>query len=894
MMQQYRETQEEYPDSILFFRVGDFFEMFYEDAVEGARILNIALTSRDQNVPMAGVPHHSINAYINRLIEAGKSVVICDQIEDAKQAKGLVKRAVTRVVTPGTVLDPEILDEKANHYLASAYVQVKGNRAQKAGLAYVDLSTGDFSVTQLTGKEVETQLFNELARIRPVECLIPAEMGVESLLSPSGEVPVCAFLKPLEPSAYDLEAASELLRTRYGVQSLEGFGLTTGEEDSMDAAIRAAGACLYFLQETQGLRRDWGSSIDHLKTPSVYSTGEFMVLDAATRQNLELTHNLTDYTKHGTLLDILDETLTAMGGRKLRDWLLHPLVAVGPICQRLDAIQKFFEQPLQLDDLRSTLKSIADLERLLGRIATGTGGPRDLVALRNSLQRIPQLAANVVGLEAGLLDGISAFLTGVPPLADLIGQAVADDPPVSVGDGGVIREGYNPEVDRFRDLVRGGKNWIAALQKQESQRTGIPSLKIGYNKVFGYYIEVTNTHQKLVPDDYIRKQTLTNAERYVTPQLKEREEEILNAEEKMATLERDLFIQVCKEVCSYTSEVQSEADAVATLDVLASLAQAAIKRIYCRPRVNSGSSIVIRDGRHPVVEAIAPAGDFVPNDAEMDNDVAQILVITGPNMAGKSTYLRQVALITLMAQLGSFVPAREADIGIVDRIFTRVGASDRLTRGQSTFMVEMNETANILNSATNRSLVILDEIGRGTSTYDGVSIAWAVVEFLHERVGAKTLFATHYHELADLSKYYPRIRNCNVAVREWGGKIVFLYRIADGSTAHSYGIQVARLAGLPKSVIGRAHQVMAFLEETTERGEDALIRNPDGSPASIQLSIFSQPTGDEEFPDASSSPTGGILGAIAAELADLDLENMTPLEAMKRLAEWKEKLREEG
>jgi DNA mismatch repair protein MutS len=820
MLRQYLAAKAECADSILFFRMGDFFEMFFDDAIEASRILGLTLTSRDgtgkdDRVPMCGVPVRTVDTYVARVIKAGRTVTICDQIEDPKEAKGIVKRAVIRTITPGTVIEPNLLDETSNNYLAAVII-----RDCSAGLAFVDVSTGEFLAAQLES-DLERTLSDELTRMAPVEILIPKQendfsaekqpkKGVKHAKSAADPASILARLRkrfeavkfterPLDE--FDAQSAQDRLMDQFGLATIKGLGL----QDAPDAAC-CAGAVLAYVKDTQ---RD---CVPHLRFPRHYSPSHFVVLDGHTQRNLELTESLIDRRRTGTLLGVLDRTLTSMGGRKLRHWILHPLVDVNAIRARLDAVEQLFDDGQLRIALHEILKSVGDLERLLGRITSGTCNARDIKGLGRSLEQVPRLRDALRHLTAPQWTQLLADMDELRDVAEWIEKAIVEEPPLPIMEGNLFKDGYNEELDRLRSLVRGGRDWIATLQREESQRTGIPNLRVGYNKVFGYYIEVSRGNVQLVPADYERKQTLVNAERYVTPKLKAREEEIVTAQERMQKLEYDLFAELRVRIAREARRIQETADAVATIDAILSLAETASARNYCKPEVDDGDRILVRDGRHPVVEDLMRRGDFVPNDTILDPEQAFLHIVTGPNMAGKSTYLRQVALIVLMAQMGGYVPAASAQIGAVDRIFTRVGASDNLVRGESTFMVEMIEAANILNTATARSLIVLDEIGRGTSTFDGISIAWSVAEYIHDHIRAKTLFATHYHELTELANKLERAKNLNVSVREWGGKVVFLYRIAEGGADHSYGIQVAKLAGLPPQVLERAREILEHLE----------------------------------------------------------------------------------
>ncbi len=847
-MRQYMSVKKRYPDHILLFRMGDFYEMFLDDAIEASRLLNLTLTQRDKKnkIPMCGVPYHAAEVYIGRLLQHKKRVAICDQVEDPKKAKGLVKRRVVRVVTPSTTFDERQLADRANNFLVALYARPGGNSPSmsRTGFAVLDVTTGTFEVAELTGAEALRQ---ELVRTQPREIIIPPDFPVDEWEMDS--VFSQALVVPLEPVYFD--DGRNVLLNHFRVLSLEGFGC-----EKMTFGVSAAGAALRYVQENLP-----ESSLDHIRSLRVFNREHYLVLDDVSRRNLELTRALRDGSAAGTLLGALDETVTAMGARMLRQWINAPLLDVAEIAARQDALEALSQAQALMPKLQETLRGVMDIERLTSRLSTGYGNPRDLAGLRASLQLAPKLrellgrvikradaemlldgqimrdAARPSDVEKGgdtssssdssdLLGDLLDDLSEVPELRDLLERAIVDDPPLKIQDGGIIRQGYSEELDELRSLSRSGKDWIAKLQLSESERTGIKSLKVGYNKVFGYYIEVTKPNLRLVPEEYIRKQTIANGERFVTPELKEMESRILHADERAHQLEYDLFQELRMRVAAENEALQKLARAVATLDVLQNLAWLALQRNFCRPVVNSSDSLHIVGGRHPVVERLLPEQQFVPNDTALNTIDAQIVVLTGPNMSGKSTYIRQVALLTLMAQMGSFIPAESATIGIVDRIFTRVGASDELTRGQSTFMVEMSETANILNNATPRSLIILDEIGRGTSTYDGLSIAWSVVEYIHNcpKVKAKTLFATHYHELVQLEHQLPGVVNYNVAVKEYKDEVVFLHEIVRGGTDRSYGIHVARLAGIPDTVIERAKTILEHLESTHQEKAALTVR----------------------------------------------------------------------
>jgi DNA mismatch repair protein MutS len=810
MMAQYRRIKGELPrEAILLFRLGDFYEMFFDDAKIGAQLLNVALTRRGE-IPMCGMPYHAANGYIARLLKAGRKVAICDQVEEARPGQ-LVKREVTQILSPGTHFDDRLLAPERNNFVAALCACGK-----IFGLAVADLTTGDFKTTQLAD---EAAVLTELERLRPAEIILPA--GAEklaTLLQGGG-----AALNPYEDWVFAPETAVFTVREHFKVASLDGFGLK-----DCPAAAGAAGAVIHYL--TQYLRRD----VSALTRLSFYQSSHFMTLDSVSLQNLEILEpRHSDAPRSASLFGAMNRTKTPMGARKLRDWLSQPLADVIAITKRRDAVGLWLENTPLLDEFRNDLAEVRDLERTMGRLSAGSGNGRDLAALRIALEKIPVLKKTMSQLRPAsaaqelpsihdeppqiIPDLISELMSETaesPDLVELIARAIVDEPPLAVKEGGLIRDGFDPGLDELRSAMRDGKNWIAQLQQDEITRTGIASLKVRFNSVFGYYIEVTKPNLDKVPPHYIRKQTVAGGERFITPELKEMEGKLLGAEERSVKLEYELFQRVREQVLAQLPSLQKTAGALAQLDVLAAFAETARLHNYCRPEIGEEGVIEIRDGRHPVLEQ-SPAGErFVPNDVSLNHSEQQLILITGPNMAGKSTYLRQTALIALLAHAGSFVPAASARIDLVDRIFTRIGASDDLARGQSTFMVEMTETANILNNASRRALVILDEIGRGTSTFDGLSLAWSIVEHLHNAVGAKTLFATHYHELTELAGRLARVKNCSVAAREWNEQIVFLRKIVPGATDKSYGIQVARLAGVPKGVIDRAKEILGNLEES--------------------------------------------------------------------------------
>lgn len=862
MMQQYLEIKSDYPDAILFFRLGDFYEMFMEDAVVASRVLNITLTARNkgaaEEIPLCGIPFHSCQPYIAKLVQHGHNVAICEQVEDPKLAKGIVKRAVVRVVTPGLVVDTDTLDPRRNNYLM-ALIPLD----ECYGVAYVDITTGEFRVTEMPDPESTA---GEILSRDPAEVLVAEGEAGDQLIDALQTTLQGRSVNRLPDWTAAEDRARQVLLEFFPGSSLERFGC-----HDMPGAIQAAGMVLFYLEETQK------GAASHLQTLQTYHVRDHMVLDDFTRRNLELTESLHDGGRRGSLLGVMDRTVTAMGARKLRHWMTHPLLDLKRIEERHHAVEILVRESLCRDDLRRALGEVYDLERLNGRIAMATGNAKDLAALRISLEKLPQIIELLEQIESSLLTTLREKLDPLPDMVELIATAIVDDPPFVMREGGLIREGYHVELDELRSISREGKGWIARLEKEEKERTGISSLKVRYNKVFGYYIEVTRSHLDRVPEDYQRKQTLANAERFITPTLKEYEEKVLGAEDKVVQIEYDLFQEVRLKVAKQGQRLQATADIVAVLDVLLGLADLAHERNYCLPTMDESTELFIEDGRHPVIETMNLGERFVANDVHMDTVERQILIITGPNMAGKSTFMRQIALLVLMAQMGSLVPAKKAQIGVVDRIFTRVGASDNLARGQSTFMVEMTEAANILNHATPRSLIVLDEIGRGTSTFDGVSIAWAVAEYLHDnaKVAAKTLFATHYHELTDLAQTRERVQNFNVAVKEWDDKIIFLRRIVKGGASHSYGIQVARLAGLPSAVIERAKEVLRNLESGEyEAGAPRLARSKHAGKVAEtpQLGLFEQPD------------------PVRQRIEEMDVSVLTPLEALNLLDELKKML----
>ncbi len=856
MMQQYQDAKAACPDALLLFRMGDFYEMFHEDAKAAARVLNLALTSREKGenaVPMAGFPYHQLENYLGKLIAAGFRVAICDQVEDARQAKGLVRREVTRIVTAGTVTDDALLDPRASNYLAAVVPA-----GSVAGLAWVELSTGRFHAATFPS----ARLGDELARIQPAECLTSEDAELPTNTLGPGQL-----LTRRPDWAFSTDAARDVLLKHFGTANLEGFGFDDGDTP----AVRAAGAVMAYLIETQK------ASLAHIDRLVHYSAGTTLEIDAATRRSLEITGTLREGRREGALLGVMDRTITAMGSRLLCDWLANPLTDLPAIDVRLDAVAELVADPTLCNALQDQLRGIYDLQRLLARVTTGRASPRDLSFVARTLAKLPHIKAKITARRSALLVQLESHLDLCSEVRAALEKALMDDCPLVSRDGGFIRDGFSAELDALRELTSGGKQWIARYQTEESERAGIGSLKVGFNKVFGYYLEITNTHSAKIPAHYIRKQTVKNAERYITPELKEYEERVLSADEKARELEGNLFLELREIVAGAAARLQQTAAVLSQFDVLASLADLARHRSYCRPTIVAEPVLQITDGRHPVLDVLVAEGSFVPNDAHCGPEDGLSLLITGPNMAGKSTFIRQVALITLMAQVGSFVPARQATVGVADRIFARVGASDELSRGQSTFMVEMTETARILNTATPRSLVILDEIGRGTSTYDGLSLAWSVVEYLHDRIGCRTLFATHYHELTALAGSLAGLRNYNVAVREWQDQVVFLHKILPGAADKSYGIHVARLAGVPSTVVERAKQILAQLEneQLDAEGQTKLarktrkIKNTD-----LQLTLFA----------AAEHPLVG-------ELRELELNQTTPLAALSWIEQWQSRLK---
>ena len=874
MMQQYMAIKEQYKDCILFYRLGDFYEMFYDDALTASRELEITLTGKncgqEERAPMCGVPYHAVDVYLNKLVAKGYKVAICEQAEDPKQAKGIVKREVIRIVTPGTNLSQQALDEGRNNYLMCL---VYDNN--QFGLAITDISTGDFYTTEVATLK---ELYDEIHRFSPSEIICNDSFYMSGASLDDFKDRLHVSVSTLDTWYMDEAVSVQKIKEHFKVASLDGLGLT-----DFPSGTLAVGALLLYLYETQK------NTLDNLTKITPYRSGGYMIIDSATNRNLELIETLREKQKKGSLLWVLDKTKTAMGARLMRNWIEQPLIEKKKITARQDAVEELYNDMITREEIREYLNAVYDLERLVTRISYRTANPRDLIAFKTSLGMIPPVKQLLAQAKSAELKEIDERMDCLEDIYDLIEKSIQDEPPIMIREGGMIKEGYNEDVDKFRLSRTEGKTWLAELEAREKEKTGIKNLRVRYNKVFGYYLEVTNSYKELVPEDWTRKQTLANAERYITPELKELEDMILGAEDKLAALEYDLYCEVRDSIGEQVVRIQETAKAIAHLDVLASLACVAQSNDYVRPSINTKGVIDIQGGRHPVVEKMNNNQMFIDNDTYLDNKNHRISIITGPNMAGKSTYMRQSALIVLMAQIGSFVPAKSANIGIVDRIFTRVGASDDLASGQSTFMVEMTEVANILRNATSRSLLILDEIGRGTSTFDGLSIAWAVVEHISnpKLLGAKTLFATHYHELTELEGKLDSVNNYCIAVREQGDDIIFLRKIIRGGADKSYGIQVARLAGVPDSVIDRAKEIASWLEETdvTDKAKNLQVRTSakkkevvrEAVPAEKQMSLFDIYPADHP---------------VLKELAGLDVSNMTPIQALNTLYELQKRLKE--
>jgi DNA mismatch repair protein MutS len=861
LMTQYMKIKESHPDTILLFRVGDFFETFDEDAKTASKVLGITLTKRANGaageVPLAGFPHHAIDTYLPKLVRAGFRVAICEQVENPKFAKGIVKREVVEVVTPGVAFSDKLLDHKKNNYLLSIVL-----KEEVAGISFCDISTGEFSVYEVPAKNLKQQI--EL--ISPSEILIQKKHKDEFNFMFGNSVNQIRITK-IDDWVFNPEYARELLLNHFKTVNLKGFGI-----DKLLTGMIAAGCILHYLQETQK------ANLTHLNKVSVYNPSDFMALDFATKRNLEIIFSMQDGSRDGTLFGILDKTQTAMGGRLLKKWISAPLKRLEPILTRQAAVEELFNKKDIRRKLFEALNEIGDLERLISKICTGRANPRELISLKSSLKKLPTI---IDLLENCSSEPLISLINKINPLEQLVNKldtSLVDNPPLNLADGGVIRNGYSPELDEIRDISFNGKDWIAKLQKTERERSGISSLKVSYNKIFGYYIEISHANKDKVPADYIRKQTLVNSERFITPELKDYEEKVLNAEEKIYELESQLFNELRLLAASEAETIQNNARMIAILDCYVSFAICADEYNYVKPLVNQSDLLDIKAGRHPVVERILSPGEkYTPNNCLLDNNEDQIIILTGPNMAGKSVYLRQIGLIVLLAQIGSFVPAKEATIGLIDRIFTRVGASDNISAGESTFLVEMQEAANIINNATSKSLILLDEIGRGTSTFDGLSIAWSITEFLHENseIAAKTLFATHYHELNEMADIFPRIKNYKVEVREYDDKVIFLHKVNPGKADHSYGIQVAQMAGLPKFITERAKEIL-FNLEAKELTPYELKRE--------KLSKLKQPKVDQfnlfEVKD----------DALRSEIEDIEINSLTPIDALNKLNELKKKV----
>lgn len=861
MVKQYLEVKEKYPDAILFYRMGDFYEMFFKDAIIASKILDITLTSRDKNkedsIPLCGIPYHAASSYIQKLVDQGYKVAICEQMEEASKGKGIVRREVIRVITPGMVLEDDYLQPKANNFLMAISLG-----EERFGLAILDASTGDFLATEVNTAQ---SLLDEVMRTEPKEIIFPETAKEQAPAKHLMKAFPHALYSPLPPEVFDGERSRERLKA---------FSLLPPE--GKNQALQAVGAILFYVEETQKVQPG------HLSRLEFYQVQDYMVLDETTRKNLELFENLATRSRKGSLLEILDETVTSMGGRMLKRWLSSPLMDLDKINERLDKVSELKEKDVSRQRLRENMRQVKDIERLSARISLGIANARDLVALESSLNLLPEIKSIISPLEHESFKRYLPELDELPEIKNLLERAIEDNPPITLKEGGLIKKGFDSTLDRLREISREGKRWIADLETKERMRTGISSLKVRYNKVFGYYIEVTKPNLPSVPSHYMRKQTVSNAERFITQELQEYETQVLNAEEEKETLEYQIFLQVLEKVSAEVPKIQRIAQALAEIDVLSALAEVGERYGYNRPQFNEGDSLAISEGRHPVLERMGLEERFVPNDLALNSEDRQILIITGPNMAGKSTIMRQAALISIMAQIGSFVPAKEANLCLVDRIFTRVGATDDLVRGRSTFMVEMEEVAHILRNITPRSLILLDEIGRGTSTFDGLSIAWAVTEYLHEESPwrPKTLFATHYHELTELALTRPRIKNFHVAVKEWNDRVIFLRKLVEGGTSRSYGIQVARLAGLPPEVIDRAKEVLHNLEqgEFTEGGVPklAISRKKKSTWDSHQRTLF-QPPADP----------------LREALKKIDPNQLTPLDALNILSELKARLSSE-
>lgn len=862
LMAQYTKVKESYPDTVLLFRVGDFFETFEEDAKTASKVLGITLTKRANGaageVPLAGFPHHAIDTYLPKLVRAGYRVAVCEQTENPKFAKGIVKREVVEVVTPGVALSDKLLDHKKNNFLLSIYLE-----NEIAGLAFADISTGEFQAYEVK----QTEISQQFGAINPSEILIPKKLKqvLEPIINKS--IP-SARITRIDDWIFDFGYSSELLMNHFNTKTLKGFGI-----EKFNTGICAAGAALNYLRETQK------ANLTHINKIARFNPSDYMLLDYSTKRNLEITFTMQDGEREGSLISILDKTETSMGGRMLKKWITSPLRKLDPILKRQECIEDFVINKTLRKNIKTELSEIGDLERLISKICTGRVNPREIVNLKTSLKKIPLIKQLLDQTSVETITTLNSKLNPLDKLVEIIESAIADDPPLAMSDGGIIRKGFNLELDELRSLSTNAKDWIANLQKTERERTKISSLKVSYNKVFGYYIEISNANKEKVPDNYIRKQTLVNGERFITPELKEYEDKILNAQENIQNLEYKLFDEVRIAADKETESIQENAQLISMLDCYQSLAECAVEYNYTKPELTTLDNLEIIEGRHPVVERILPPGEkFTPNSCKLSSSDEQIIILTGPNMAGKSVYLRQIGLLVLMAQIGSYIPAKKAVIGLVDRIYTRVGASDNISAGESTFLVEMQEAANILNNASSKSLILLDEIGRGTSTFDGISIAWAITEYLHENpnLTAKTLFATHYHELNEMAEIFPRIRNYKVEVREYGDKVIFLHKVTQGGADHSYGIQVAQMAGLPQFVTNRAKEILINLEgkELTPY-EIKKAKMTKFKQDEMQISLF-------EMKD----------DLLRKEISDIAIDSLTPLEALNKLSELKRQIDE--
>ena len=877
MMEQYFASKNAHPDAILFFRMGDFYEMFFDDARVASEILGIALTSRSKEkdaIPMAGVPVRAVDSYLPRLLKAGKRVAICEQVGDAREPKGLVERAVVRIISPGTITDERLVGEKTNNYICALSVD-----HGLYGFAWLDVSTGQFLIWESSDANA---ISAQLSRLEPAECLLPD--GLSFSLDKHTELEDCLrqTVRTLYPAPYfEKETAYRNLIEHFRTRTLEGFGC-----EHLHAAAQAGGALISYVRETQM------NALSHITKVGAYQASRHIPIDRATRHALELIRTQRGEEGPGTLLDSLDTTLTALGGRLLRSWILSPLSAVDAVNERLDAVAELHTNPNLLSSLADTLHQVHDIERIATRISYRSANARDLIALRTTLDLIPKIRGLLEECKSELLHRAVERLVVPAGVKEELAKAIVDAPPLAVSEGGILRDGYDPAVDELREIGSQGTRWIARFQEEEIQRTGISSLKIGFHQVFGYYIEITNSHRDKIPENYHRKQTLKNCERYITPDLKDYEAKVLSARDRVMALEFELFCRLRDMAAAHIPLYQSAAQAIAEVDVLTAFAALAVQRGYTRPRVDDSHRLFIQGGRHPVVENVIGKEGFVSNDVDLDDD-RHVMIITGPNMAGKSTYIRQVAILTLMAHIGSFVPANRAEMGVVDRLFTRVGAADDLTRGQSTFMVEMNETANILNNATEKSLIILDEVGRGTSTYDGVSLAWSITEHIADRIGARTLFATHYHELTSLAQNYATVRNFNFAVKEWNDEIIFLKKIVNGATDKSYGIHVARLAGIPREVLDRAKEILCNLESQAMDMHDKPAMAARHRAAPVRTRTTQDGHRPENLEDAGLCQLDlfqDLNARLLKELKKLDLDRMTPLEALQYLAELRKRI----